>query len=293
MNWTYEMFDTADPKMTSALTAFRPDVAFIAMHGRGGEDGCVQGYLETLRIPYVGPGVSASAICMNKLYTKWIFEALHIPTPKWTLVDPYIYMERRSVQKSNSLPPFPAVAKPLSEGSSMGVEFLKNEEELQALLEKRKTPLLVEERIIGREITLPVFGDPMELMPVIEIRPKAEFFDFDAKYTKGMTEYICPADISPELRTLLGRYTERLCRALDMRHMCRIDVMLDTSRETQSMALPGLREPRPPEGRPYFLEINTIPGMTETSLLPMSARAAGIDFQTLIRRLVQMAGGLA
>lgn len=272
MNVTVRKFDPADPATPAAILAYRPDVAFPALHGPGGEDGGVQGFLETAGIPYVGSGVAASAVCMNKLYTKWAFEALNIPTPKWALVEPYIYMERRSVAKLDTLPPFPAVAKPLAEGSSVGVEFIENEEELRALIEKRKTPLLVEERIVGRELTLPVFGQPMEMLPVIEIRPRSGFFDFSAKYTKGMTDYICPADISPELRGVLRRYAEQLCRALALRHMCRIDLMLSK------------------EGAPYFLEINTIPGMTATSLLPMSARAAGIDFPELIRRLIEMAG---
>ncbi len=291
MDLTYQKFDPADPKTPAALLAYRPDVVFPALHGPGGEDGCVQGFLETAEIPYVGSGVAASAICMNKLYTKWVFEALHVPTPRWALVEPYIYMEKRSVAKNNTLPPFPVVAKPLTEGSSVGVEFIKNEEDLWALIEKKKIPMLVEEQIVGRELTLPMFGRPMELLPVIEIRPKAEFFDFDAKYTKGMTEYICPAEISSELREELRRYAELLCHALDIRHMCRIDVMLSTKKSDQTETLPGMRGSRAPDGTPYFLEINTLPGMTETSLLPMSARSAGMDFPTVIRRFLEMAGG--
>lgn len=291
MDLTYQKFDPADAKTPAAILAYRPDLVFPALHGPGGEDGCMQGFLETAQIPYVGSGVAASAICMNKLYTKWAFEALKVPTPRWALVEPYIYMERRGVEKNNTLPPFPVVAKPLTEGSSVGVEFIKNEEDLRALIEKKKIPMLVEEQIIGRELTLPMFGRPMDLLPVIEIRPKAEFFDFDAKYTKGMTEYICPADISPQLREELRRYAELLCHALDLRHMCRIDVMLSNKKRNQAETLPGMSASRAPEGTPYFLEINTLPGMTGTSLLPMSARSAGMDFPALIGRFLEMAGG--
>lgn len=286
MEAEYRKFDPADAGMPASLLKFHPDVAFLALHGPGGEDGTMQGFLESLEIPYVGSGVLASSVCMNKLYTKWAFESLGIPTPRWSVIDPY----EKNSPTGAALPPFPVVAKPLTEGSSVGIEFVDSEEELHALADKRKTPLLVEERIIGRELTLPVFGDPMDSLPVIEIRPKSEFFDFDAKYTKGMTEYICPAEISSELQELLRHYAGKICRALQLRHMSRIDVMISANPKNQKgvQTLPGIK---PPEGLPYFLEVNTIPGMTETSLLPMSARAAGMEFGEVIRRLISMARG--
>lgn len=292
MNVSYEKFDPADAGMPAALMAFRPDVAFPALHGPGGEDGCIQGFLESAGIPYVGSGVAASAICMNKLYTKWAFEALAIPTPRWALVESAADLEEKLATPERSLPPFPVVVKPLTEGSSVGVAFVKTAVDLVALAEKRNMPLLVEERIVGRELTLPVFGRPIELLPVIEIRPKAGFFDFDAKYTNGMTDYICPADISAELRETLNGHAMRIAGALGLRHMSRIDVMLAGPQSaTEKPPLPGMPRNIPPDGQPYFLEINTIPGMTATSLLPMSAKAAGIEFPELIRKLIDMAKG--
>ncbi len=276
----FQTFDPADPGVAKKLLAYGPSVAFPALHGPGGEDGTIQGFFETLGVPYVGCGVAASAICMNKLHTKWAFEALGIPTPRWTLADPPAFPQ--------ILPPFPAVAKPLTEGSSVGVVFLETESDLRALLKRTKTPVLIEERIFGRELTIPVFGHPMEMLPVIEIRPKAKFFDFEAKYTKGMTEYICPADVSPGLLEKLKKFAEKICRRLDIRHLCRIDVMVGIPPAAASGPnLPGMD--RPADGQPYFLEINTLPGMTGTSLLPMSARTAGVEFPELIRRLIRMA----
>lgn len=287
---TYRMFDPASPRMAVDLLRFRPHVAFIAMHGPGGEDGRLQGFLDTVNIPYAGPGVASSALCMNKLYTKWAFEALGIPTPRWAYIEPRTFISDRTVEgPTRSLPPFPVFVKPVCEGSSIGVKFLKTEEELHAHVARNPAPILVEERIVGRELTLPVFGEPMEMLPVIEIRPKSEFFDLEAKYTKGMTEYICPADISPELCEVLRHHARHLCRALDLRHMSRIDVMIETP-ASDGTTLPGMAGTHPPEGRPFFLEINTIPGLTQTSLLPMSARASGVEFREMIRRLLVLAG---
>lgn len=272
--------------MAGEVLAYKPDVAFPALHGPGGEDGVIQGLFESLDIPYVGSGVAASALCMNKLYTKWAFESLGIPTPRWTLVEPFA--------PARNLPPFPAVAKPLTEGSSVGVEFVENEQALHAILERKKIPLLVEERIFGRELTLPVFGQPLDLLPIIEIRPKSRFFDFDAKYTKGMTEYICPAEVPSALRDQLQTYCAKLGRFLGLRHLSRIDVMLGSARPHATDApLPGMSERGESGGIPYFLEINTLPGMTATSLLPMSARSAGMEFPELIDRLIEMAAGRA
>jgi len=280
---TYRLFDPAESRMSERLLAFRPDVAFLAMHGPGGEDGTLQGFLETLQIPYVGSGVAASAICMNKLYTKWVFEALRIPTPRWTIVDPFESPPTAPAAVADLT--FPVVVKPLCEGSSVGVEFVASAADLRALAERRRTTLLVEERIVGRELTIPMTGDPLDVLPIIEIRPKTEFFDFDAKYTKGMTDYICPADISSDVLKQLQVFAGRIARALQLRHMCRIDLLLGSpapARRTQT----GVTGDR---AGLYFLEINTIPGLTETSLVPMAARAAGISFPELIRRWMEMA----
>ena len=143
MRANYRTFDPASARMPAELLKFGPDVAFLALHGPGGEDGCLQGFLETAQIPYVGSGVAASSLCMNKLHTKWAFEALNIPTPRWALVEPYGDPRTPGFGLPADLPTFPVVAKPLTEGSSVGVEFLKTEEELRALIEKKKTPLLL------------------------------------------------------------------------------------------------------------------------------------------------------
>jgi len=239
------------------------EVAFIALHGPLGEDGTVQGLLEILEIPYTGSGPLASAIAMNKIVTKKILSYHNLPTPA------FVSFERQ--RKDINLPfSYPVVVKPAEGGSTIGVSIVKDKQQLKEAVEKASLyskKILIEKFINGKEITLGILnGRPL---PLIEIVPRKGFYDFHSKYTKGETEYILPAvldeDISKEITTLgLAAYDAIGCEGA-----VRIDFMLDQDQ------------------KPHILEVNTVPGMTETSLLPMAARYVGIEFSKLVEGILQ------
>lgn len=257
------VYDTS-PGLGDRLRDDQVDVAFVALHGRGGEDGQIQGMLEWNRIPYTGPGVAASALCMDKIYSKFVAEELNLPAPEWFLLEG----EEAPVNKKNFER---MVVKPRREGSSIGLSIVE-EDEFEAAVETAREyddELLVEEYISGYEVTMGVVTlEEFELLPPVGIRPSHEFFDFETKYTKGLTEYDVPAELEPEVVEQLESVTERAVKGFETTSLCRVDFVLD---EAQN---------------PFLLEINTIPGLTATSLLPMAASAAGIDFSELIWGLV-------
>ena len=241
------------------------DVAFIALHGHGGEDGTLQKHLEKVRIPYVGSNPRGSRFAFNKVLAKKIFQRKGIPTPPWRTFD------RRTWQRLRDFPT-PFFVKPINDGSSIGVfrveDFRKSAEKLMKAL--RHYPiLLAEQEVVGREFTVGVLQN--RALPVIELRPKRPFYDYRAKYTKGMTDYWVPAPIPDSWRRNFQNLALRVHRALGLRDFCRVDLMSDF------------------RGNAFVLEANTIPGFTELSLLPKAAREAGISFESLCRRLVNMA----
>lgn len=264
---SYSPADPAEPGCLASVAENPPDVAFIAMHGAGGEDGRLQGFLDLLGVPYTGSGAWASALCMDKIQTKWAFQALGVPTAPFAFVGPNDDLA--------GLPKAPWAVKPRAEGSSIGVKRIETVNELKTYLNEMGAPALVESWIAGRELTVPVVGEPLQALPVIEIRPKQGFFDYKSKYTKGATEYICPADLPAAALKKIHEHASRITAGFGLRDMARIDVMLDGRDE------------------PWFLEVNTIPGMTETSLLPMAAKAEGIEFDALIGEMVGRALGRA
>jgi D-alanine-D-alanine ligase len=244
------------------------EVAFIALHGRYGEDGTVQGLLEILGIPYTGSGVQASAVAMDKVTTKKILLHHELPTPAFEVFrrgdDPAALVTRCRH--------FPRVVKPAREGSTIGVHIVRSREELAAGVDEalqHDDLLLVEDYIPGAEVTVGVLGDTA--LPVIQIVPRGGFYDYRAKYTAGQTEYLLPAPLEPVLYDRIQQVAVAACRALDCRGAARVDFMV---REREF----------------YCLEVNTIPGMTETSLLPKAARQAGIDFRELAQRILEDAG---
>lgn len=257
----------------AALEAWRPDAAFIAMHGPDGEDGRVQGALEMLGIPYQGSGVQASAIGLDKVRTKAVFRAAGLPVAEDRVVSAPVDWE--ALARDLGLP---LVLKTPASGSSVGVEIIKTLDELHGRgpeLLATCDHLLVEQYVRGREFTAPVLdgddGAP-EALPIVEIRPRtAAFFDYEAKYTPGATDEICPAPIPPELERSLRALGLAAHRALGCRGYSRTDLMLGD------------------DGRVALLETNTLPGLTAESLLPKSARAAGLDFPALVQRLLDRA----
>ena len=241
------------------------DIAFIALHGKYGEDGTIQMQLEQLGISYTGSGVTASSLAMNKKESKQIFTQKNIPTPPWTVISKGHF--------SMDFPfPFPVVVKPVAEGSSIGLSIINNEDLFRrsviSLLETHKE-IIVEKFIKGPELTVGILDN--EALPVIHIAPKRTFYDFIAKYEKGNTDYIVPADISESATKTVQETALAAHCALGCRDLSRVDLILSD------------------DGTAYVLEINTIPGFTETSLLPKAAKARKMSFDQLCKKILLLA----
>ena len=266
-------YDPRDDLPRLARDADSIDVALIILHGRLGEDGTIQGFLDSLEIPYQGSGVLGSAIAINKIISKELYVQKEIP------VAPYVVAERGkeiSGEKILKELGFPVVIKPEHEGSSIGLSIVRKIEDLQKALEKAwefDARCLVEKFIEGIEVTGAVLGnEELEALPLVEIIPgkEYEFFDYEAKYTPGATKEICPARLSPEVTAKAQEYALRAHRALHCKGYSRTDMIVDGSDI-------------------YVLETNTIPGMTETSLYPQAAQAAGYSFSGLLDKLIELA----
>lgn len=266
-----ERIDTADPAFIDTLRSKPLDVAFICLHGRLGEDGTMQGLLEVLELPYVGSGVLASALAMDKIASKHIFTAAGLLTPaSWALTE-----SPADIGPMVEALGYKTVVKPASEGSSVGMSIVHEPAELPDAIELafcHDTTVLVEQFISGAEVTVGVLGNKELLaLPTLEVVPVHEFYDYESKYVPGMSQHIIPARASADLRGECQRMALDAHRALGCRGMSRSDTIVTD------------------EGEVYLLELNTIPGMTSTSLLPDAARAAGIEFPELCDRLVRLA----
>ena len=242
------------------------DCAFLALHGRFGEDGTIQGMLELMRIPYTGSGVLASALAMHKIMAKKFFLYEKIPTP------PFEVFHRNEIKKdllrTVSLP-FPLAVKPAREGSTIGISIVRKKEELMHALKEAgryDEEILVEEFMKGKEITVGILQDIP--LPIIEIVPKSGFYDYHSKYTKGETEYIIPARIPREKYLYAQEISLKAFQVLGCSGCARVDLVTDES------------------GNPFVIDVNTMPGMTETSLLPQAASYAGIAFGDLVERIL-------
>ena len=243
------------------LLEIKPDKVFIALHGKLGEDGTVQGMLEVLEIPYTGSDTIASAVSIDKDFTKRIVKTLGIRTPEWELI-----IDEEDVKNLN-WNKFPCVVKPAREGSSVGLKVINNEEDLKEYVKnllKRTDRVIVEEFIEGRDMTVGFLKG--EVLPVIEIKPKRGIYDYESKYTKGMSEYTFLED--KKLEKKLQEISKKIYKILGLKDFARIDFRVRS------------------EGEIYFLEVNTIPGMTELSLLPMAAKRKGVDFINLVRIII-------
>ncbi|MDR1185271.1 MAG: D-alanine--D-alanine ligase [Coriobacteriales bacterium] len=273
--FTVFFIDTGEHDFIDQLCAAKPDVAFIALHGKGGEDGCIQGLLETLGIPYTHSGVGASALAMDKVVSKIVYEAYDLKNARFKVV--------RKDQAGESMDSIlasiglPCVVKPVSDGSSLGVSIPKTREEFfQALDEGFETGdvLLVEEFIKGVEVTVPVLGnkvDDLFALPLIEIVPKNEFYDYESKYEEGGSEHIIPARITDEEALACRQAAIKAHEVIGCVGVSRTDLIVTAA------------------GTPYLIETNTIPGMTRTSLVPEAAKKAGISPGELYRLLIHYA----
>ena len=242
------------------------ECAFLALHGRFGEDGTIQGMLELMRIPYTGSGVLASALAMHKIMAKKFFLYEKIPTPRFEVFQREEI--KKGLQKKSSLP-LPLVVKPAREGSTIGVSIVQKEEELAPALKKAveyDEEILIEEFMKGKEITVGILEDIP--LPIIEIVPRSGFYDFHSKYTKGETQYILPARISREKYLYAQEISLKAFQTLGCSGEARVDLMTDENEN------------------PFVIDINTMPGMTETSLLPKAASYAGIPFEDLVERIL-------
>ncbi|MCL5021526.1 MAG: D-alanine--D-alanine ligase [Bacteroidetes bacterium] len=247
------------------------DLAFIILHGKWGEDGIVQSLLELRSIPYTGSGVMASAIAMDKVMSKKLF--LHHGTPTADWYDYRVNSSPRSstVKEEIARLGYPNVVKPNDQGSSVAITIVDSAAAIDSALdeaEKFSDTVLVEKFIEGAELTVAILGN--EPLPVIEIRPHGGFYDYHHKYTKGMTDYIVPAPIEKSLAVKLQEISVKTFLSLGCRTFGRVDFRVGA------------------DGIPYCLEVNTIPGMTETSLVPKAAAAAGIPFKEAIKRIVEL-----
>ena len=248
------------------------DYAFNALHGKYGEDGCIQGVLEILRIPYSGCGVMASSVCMNKEYTKRILSTCKdIPLIKSVFV-----RKGEDVIEACKDLNYPLITKPVCEGSSFGMTKVNSKDELKSAYNeavKYNDDVLIEEFINGFFVTVGVLekdGKPFAT-EILEIIPKNEWYDFEAKYTKGMSEFILPAELDEETTKLVKEISVKAHETAGCRGVSRVDFMIM-------------------DNKPYFLEINTSPGMTETSDLPAQSNAMGIDYDNLVLLIMNSAG---
>jgi D-alanine-D-alanine ligase len=263
------------PNLVAHLRADDPDVVFIALHGPGGEDGTVQELLEILDLPYTGPGVAACALCMDKVMAKHEIRAAGLPTPDWAAFNATAFRELGAAETLEEIEErlgFPLVIKPASQGSSLGVEFASSREQVPEALVAAFSyddRVLLERYVKGRELAVSELG--REVLPIVEAIPREEdFFNFEARYEIGRTEYVCPAELADDETGRIQELATRTYESLGCSGFARVDLMLG-------------------EDGPQVLEVNAIPGLTDTSLFPMAAEAAGIDFVQLVERILASA----
>ncbi|NDY96674.1 D-alanine--D-alanine ligase [Wenzhouxiangella limi] len=251
-------------RLLEQVAAGHFDRVFNLLHGRGGEDGALQGALRLYGVPVTGSGVLGSALTMDKVQTKRVWQACDLPTPGWRLATSTDQVD--AVLGALNLPLF---VKPAREGSSIGMSRVNEPEQLAPAIERslaHDASVLVEQLIEGREFTAAVLDG--HVLPLIELRTGREFYDYEAKYESGDTEYVCPCGLPEALETRLARICREAFEVVGAAGWGRVDFMLDEAEQ------------------PWLLEVNTTPGMTEKSLMPMAARAAGIEFEELVWRIL-------
>jgi D-alanine-D-alanine ligase len=248
------------------------EVAFLALHGRFGEDGTIQGLLEMMGIPYTGSGVLASALAMNKIAAKKVVHASGVRTPEYVEVG-FDEEPVSAAARAEALLGFPVVLKPVEEGSSLGVSICATAAQLANGIAKGREEfgaVFAERFVRGTEITVGVLQREghLQALPILELRPKNKFYDYEAKYTHGMTEFVLPAELSPEAYADSEQAAVAAFMAIGCRGYARVDLMVD------------------PSGTPWFVELNTLPGMTDTSDLPAQAQAVGISYEDLVETIL-------
>ncbi len=267
-----------DENLVPDLKKASLDLVYIALHGKFGEDGTVQELLEILGIPYTGPGVFSSAMGFNKALSKEVFLRNGIPTPPFFVLSEATFEEMGAVAAlsvAGEKLGYPLVVKPVAQGSALGVRIVEEE---SALPEAVRSALHYDDRILlekfveGTEVAVSILGNSeLEALPVVEVVPRGGFFDFESRYTLGATDYYCPARLPDEISRRVVEVSLKAHRVLECQNLSRVDIIVDR------------------EGVPMVLELNISPGMTESSLLPLAAEAAGMSFTRLVERLVELA----
>jgi D-alanine-D-alanine ligase len=261
-----KLFDPAEKDFAGKLIRFNPECVFVALHGNTGEGGEMQGFLEILNLPYTGSDTASSSLCMNKITAKKILKSEGLPTPE------FIVMKKGG---DISVPfDLPVVIKPASLGSTIGIEIVKDIKKLKDAVSncfRLDREVFMEKYIKGKEIAAGILGnEEIELLPVIEISTKTGFYDYDAKYIQGKSQHIIPARLPAKTMDKINEITERTYKTLGCSGFARIDMMVEGE-------------------NPYIIEINTIPGLTETSLLPDAAKKQGISFSELCEKIINLA----
>ena len=249
----------------AALAAQKIDRVFNIIHGRGGEDGVLQAILEDMNLPCTGSGVMASALTMDKLRTKLCWQGYGLLTPKW-----FVLKDEKEIDACIESLGFPVIVKPAQEGSSIGMSKANNKDELRKALilaENYQCDVLVEAWVTGEEYTVAVIDG--EALPVIRLQTANEFYDFEAKYQSNSTQYHCPCGLSEQQENKLKVLAVEACKVVGVKGWGRVDVFIDS------------------EGEAQLIEVNTVPGMTDHSLVPMAAKAEGCDFDELVWRILE------
>jgi D-alanine-D-alanine ligase len=272
------------PDLVERLTAARPEVAVVAMHGRDGEDGTVQELLELVGVPYTASGPSACIRCFDKVLAKHDLRDAGIPTPDFYAFNQTAF---ETLGAAHALPAieerlaFPVVVKPAAQGSSLGIKFARTAADVPAAIVAAfsyDTKVLLERHVAGRDLAVSVLdgpegGGPLEALPVVEAIPRdGDRYDFDARYEIGRTEFVCPADLDPDTTARAQAIAMDAFRVLGCYGFARVDLMIDAA-----------------SGELTVLEANAIPGLTQTSLLPQAAEAAGLSFEALVARMLEQA----
>ena len=260
--------DPIDADWVNQMRATSIDIAFLALHGKGCEDGTIQGVLEEFEFAYTGSGVLASALAMDKIMTKRVLSTMNIPVPNYFAVDPDQDLDRQCEETADCLG-LPLVLKPTSEGSSIGVSIIRELSELRRIARKTQYQfgeIFFEEYIRGQEVTVGLLGvqEDLRALPVLELVPKREFYDYEAKYTEGMTEFILPARLSDSLTKQVQEIAINTHKSIGCWGVSRVDMLVNA------------------DGQPYVMELNTLPGLTDLSDLPAQAGATGISYDELI-----------
>ena len=268
------LYDLTRDNITGILD-LHPDIVFLGLHGRGGEDGTIQGMLEWAGIPYTGPGVSASAVCMDKVLTKRVLQQVGLPTPDFITLKRHDYASTDDVatELKNRMS-LPMVLKYACQGSSFGTNIVRHAEQLPAAIEdvfSYGDELLAEDFIDGMEITMPILGnDDLTPLPLIEITTEREFNDYTSKYTSGFHQHIIPACIDKSTEQEILNLGQRAYKVLGCSGLSRVDFIVD------------------PFKGPMIIEVNTLPGMTDMSLFPDAARYMGMSYDDLVERILEL-----